>query len=321
MDKESIGRKLLIFSIMVFIIIGSSIPMVICRSLKKNITDDKFAIHNSKNDNDTTPPVTTISFDPPNPDGYNGWYVSNVTVTLNATDNESGVYKIYCSLLPPGEAYTEPILLSQDGIYVISFWSVDFAGNAETPKSAMIRIDKTPPIIVLEYTWESVGFRKYVIIYTATCTDALSGMNRTEFYKNGELQETIRGPGPEYTWTDPYVPFNCSFRELIVKGLMCNPSITDEYVTFYAILVLNLGSGEIYPYISAYAYDNAGNWDYQDISQPSPQKMISPGTCIYLSFLEKIILPNNYDGYIGSFFINAKFYNDSSFVGQSEVIS
>lgn len=40
---------------------------------------------------DTTPPVTTLSFDPPTPDGLNGWYVSNVTITLNATDNQSGV--------------------------------------------------------------------------------------------------------------------------------------------------------------------------------------------------------------------------------------
>jgi hypothetical protein len=39
----------------------------------------------SSNRDDTTPPVTTISFNPPEPDGENGWYVSNVTVILNAS--------------------------------------------------------------------------------------------------------------------------------------------------------------------------------------------------------------------------------------------
>ena len=31
---------------------------------------------------DTTPPVTTHSLDPPEPDGLNGWYVNDVNVTL-----------------------------------------------------------------------------------------------------------------------------------------------------------------------------------------------------------------------------------------------
>lgn len=44
---------------------------------------------------DTTPPVTTIELDPENPNGNNGWYVSDVTITLEATDDKSGVKAIY----------------------------------------------------------------------------------------------------------------------------------------------------------------------------------------------------------------------------------
>ena len=44
---------------------------------------------------DTTPPVTTISFDPPEPDGLNDWYLTNVTITLEATDDMSGVNITY----------------------------------------------------------------------------------------------------------------------------------------------------------------------------------------------------------------------------------
>ena len=42
----------------------------------------------------TTPPITTLTKHPSSPDGDNGWYVSPVTFTLDATDLESGVKEI-----------------------------------------------------------------------------------------------------------------------------------------------------------------------------------------------------------------------------------
>ena len=36
----------------------------------------------SHNRDDTTPPVTICTLYPPEPDGQNGWYINNVTVTL-----------------------------------------------------------------------------------------------------------------------------------------------------------------------------------------------------------------------------------------------
>lgn len=42
----------------------------------------------------TTPPTTTETFDPSSPDGRNGWYVSPLDITLEATDLESGVKEI-----------------------------------------------------------------------------------------------------------------------------------------------------------------------------------------------------------------------------------
>lgn len=43
---------------------------------------------------DTTPPVTDFSIDPETPDGLNDWYVTSPSVTLDATDLESGVKEI-----------------------------------------------------------------------------------------------------------------------------------------------------------------------------------------------------------------------------------
>jgi len=45
------------------------------------------------NYDDITPPVTTCTLDPAEPDGLNDWYVSDVEVILNATD--AGVNKQY----------------------------------------------------------------------------------------------------------------------------------------------------------------------------------------------------------------------------------
>jgi hypothetical protein len=85
---------------------------------------------------DTTPPVTTISFIPPESSGQNGWYVYDVTVILNASDNDSGVnvtkYRVYYQ---PWKNYTEPFILSKEGRDIqIEYFSVDNAGNIETVK-------------------------------------------------------------------------------------------------------------------------------------------------------------------------------------------
>jgi hypothetical protein len=38
------------------------------------------------------------------------------------------------------------------------------------------------------------------MVFTATATDAVSEMNRVEFFLNDGLQAVIPGPGPTYEW-------------------------------------------------------------------------------------------------------------------------
>lgn len=149
---------------------------------------------------DNEPPVTHASLEPPAPNGYNGWYISDILVTLNATDEESGVWRTYCN----GMIYTGPFNWSGG---LLTFNSIDNVGNWETPcTSPPFKIDKWPPIIKLNYTWERMGLRKYTIFVTATAFDNLSGMSGVEIYLNGILQEIITGAGPDYTWAFLYVP-------------------------------------------------------------------------------------------------------------------
>ncbi len=254
---------------------------------------------------DRTPPITYIYLDPPVPDGLHDWYVSDVLVTLNATDNESGVSKIRVPSLPGG-VYTEPFLVTEDCYNNIRISAVDNVGNIEAVKVLAIKIDMTKPVLSMVYNWTGSPLHGYEMIYTVTANDALSGMDRVEFYKNDELQETITSPGPDYEWLDHNIS---SFHKLHVRGFICSLNITDDLVTFYAILTLNLGFDQIFPHIRAYAYDRAGNQAYDEIEQPSLFEPIPPGTYVYLSLLKKVTLPNDYEGYIGRFFINATFYN------------
>jgi subtilisin family serine protease len=78
-------------------------------------------------------------------EGDNGWYISDVTVTLSATDSLSGVketgYRIDGG---SWQAYMEPFTVSASTVY---YRSEDNAGNVETERSRKIEIDTTAPSI------------------------------------------------------------------------------------------------------------------------------------------------------------------------------
>ena len=183
---------------------------------------------------DTTPPVTTIYFNPPEPNGLNDWYVSDIEITLEATDDMSGVDFIKY-LLDDNDwiIYTSPLIIKSDGYHRITYYAVDKAGNVEQPSEVVrFKLDQTKPVIAMNYTWERNPWRGYELIITATCTDAMSGMAKVEFYFNGLLQKIVTGAGPNYVW-GPFLPPPCS---ITIKGI---------------------------------AYDKAGNLDFKDIVDPT----------------------------------------------------
>lgn len=156
---------------------------------------------NSKDDNDTMPPVSNHVLCPATPDGENGWYASDMEITLMATDDLSGVDFIkYLLDDKDWMIYTSPLVIESDGYHRITYYAVDKAGNVEQPSEVLrLKMDQTVPDIE-KFVYE--GWWKDGITYLnfeVQCSDALSGMDRIEFYKDNELILTI--DEEPYVWT------------------------------------------------------------------------------------------------------------------------
>ena len=220
MKKEIVRKTLILVSIFLFI-------NVIINPI---ITGNNFV-------DDTTPPITTHSLNPPTPDGDNSWYISDVTVTLNATDDMSGVMKIQYRI-DEGPTWTIPgdygtfIIDTDKGNISIEYWAVDKACNEEIHHIFTIDVDRTDPVMDMTYEIkEGNPIEGWTLIFNVTASDETSQMNYVRFLLNDVEQEVIYGQEPIYSWE--WKP-----------GWGLNPVIRGE------------------------TYDNAGNIVYKEIKNP-----------------------------------------------------
>ena len=139
----------------------------------------------SRDDNDTTPPVTTRSLN--GTEGENGYYISDVEVTLNATDDMSGVNVTYYFVDTPPipKTYTGPFWVRGQAGHLVCYYSVDNAGNVEDWKCVNIHIDLYPPWVYLRYSVTPQGYK-----FIADADDDASLVDRVEFYIDDELMFT-----------------------------------------------------------------------------------------------------------------------------------
>ena len=157
---------------------------------------------------DTMPPSLSYTLNPEQPDGKNGWYVSNVEIFLNASDGISGINEMIYNIGGIWEDYTGFFALSTDGIYDIQFKVVDKAGN-EAVDNVTLKIDKNAPSIAISKPDGGFVKDEYTIIWNAmdTMDNSLDG-NISIFYlyndtdgnwQEMEIADGINNTG-NFTW-------------------------------------------------------------------------------------------------------------------------
>ena len=134
---------------------------------------------------DTTAPVSTAAFAPPNDAG---WHNGSVPVALASSDATSGVDRIEWSQDGGATwtAYTGPVDVSGDGTHEVLYRASDKAGNTETLNSAVIKIDGTKPTVLVSGVAEGQLYgdsQESRITFSAT--DATSGVKTVAGTLNG----------------------------------------------------------------------------------------------------------------------------------------
>ncbi|MCK5582253.1 MAG: hypothetical protein KAI33_00605, partial [Elusimicrobiales bacterium] len=80
--------------------------------------------------------------------------------------------------------YSEPINLGEEGKYLISYYSVDKAQNAEIEKSTEIYIDANAPITTMVVDGERIGDSEWYsssVTLSLVSTDSLTGVKKTRY--------------------------------------------------------------------------------------------------------------------------------------------
>jgi hypothetical protein len=107
-----------------------------------------------------------------------GWQSTDVTVTLTATDNLSGVAGTYYRVDGGAQKTGTSVSITTEGTHAVAYWSVDKAGNTEMAGTATVLVDKTAPTITGRVLTSPNGDGWYNSPVTVRfdCTDAVSGI-------------------------------------------------------------------------------------------------------------------------------------------------
>jgi hypothetical protein len=202
------------------------------------------AFANSNNFTDLAAPVTTATVSPAAPNGSNGWYTSDVIVSLAANDDLSGVTKTEYSLDggTTWQTYTEPVTFSQDGSYSVSYRSTDDALNEETVKTISFNVDSNAPAITVNGVVNGAYNDSSDITPVITLDDSLSGVdaNKTTVTLDGNSVQqgatialyTLSLGSHTLTVTASDLAGNISTNEIVFQTTTSIQSLKDLVTSF-----------------------------------------------------------------------------------------
>lgn len=127
---------------------------------------------------DTVPP--TASLNVPAPNGANGWFVTNPTVSASGSDATSGLATSQVRV--NGGTWQSSAVVSGDGTHTVEGRAQDNAGQWSSTVSTTVRVDTTPPGVSASFPAPNGQNGWYVspVTVTAQGEDATSGIASRE---------------------------------------------------------------------------------------------------------------------------------------------
>ncbi|MEA3357367.1 MAG: NosD domain-containing protein, partial [Patescibacteria group bacterium] len=109
--------------------------------------------------------------------GENDWYRSDVIIALHAEDNEGIDRTEYSFDNCDWTVYTNPIAISNEGETRLRYRSIDIVGDKEEIKSLAVKIDKTPPeIVLINPVGGVIYFKNQLVVSQWSAGDDMSGL-------------------------------------------------------------------------------------------------------------------------------------------------
>ncbi len=129
--------------------------------------------------------------------GNNGWWRSkaNISFYADAPCGSNGLKTYYSINGGSQQTYTAPFEINQEGVFNITYHSVDGKGNVESNKSVEVKIDWTPPVTTGTATGprDTNGIFRNDVTAGLNATDNLSGVEKQQYTTDGGSNWIDRG--------------------------------------------------------------------------------------------------------------------------------
>ena len=127
----------------------------------------------------TQPPVSAISLLPSVPNGANGWYTVDPSLTVTSAEKVTSQCELDPVQAPPAYGAITSLCsaltaITPDGVHTLWVASQNSFGDQEAPVSVTVKVDATPPPITCTKAIAVIPYGSHAAV-TATLSDPISG--------------------------------------------------------------------------------------------------------------------------------------------------
>ena len=117
--------------------------------------------------------------------GDNGWYTSDVGLSLSALDETSGIgWTAYRIDSGTWQLYTGFFMILDDGTHTVEFYSEDLSGNRETVGNTTVKVDHDAPMLQIIQS-NGIVFNTVDATISWSAFDGVSGLDRIKTNLDG----------------------------------------------------------------------------------------------------------------------------------------